>query len=94
LTHTGFAFGTGSAIARKAVDAAVDSMSGSATPAAPSSVDVPKQQPAIKLSGICEPDQAAFVQCLQSNAGDVGKCDFYFTALQQCQANGQANTKY
>jgi hypothetical protein len=80
------AFGTGSAIARRAVDSVVDSFSGSkeapAAPAAPAPTAPQVRAP----MGACSMDQTAFLQCLQQNPGNAGNCDSYYNALQQCQS--------
>ena len=80
----GFAFGTGSALARTAVDSIFSG--GSSTPAA---APAPAPAPAAtlpKAGGPCETDNTAFLQCLNQNQGNVSACDFYFNALQSCQS--------
>jgi len=83
----GFAFGTGSALAREAVGS-VFGGSGSAAPAAPApQQEQPMQQPMQSaMPQACEFDQKQFVQCLQQNAGNVSACDQYYSALQMCQS--------
>ena len=80
----GFAFGTGSSLARNAVDSVLHGGS-DATPQAAQQQQqqqaVAPQQPTLA----CEMDKNAFVECLNNNAGNVSSCDFYFQALQQCQ---------
>lgn len=39
----------------------------------------------------CEPDQKAFLNCLEKNPGDVSTCQFYMDMFNQCRA-AQANT--
>jgi hypothetical protein len=84
----GFAFGTGSAIAREAVGAAMGAFSGGEkTPAPQAPVQQPmQQQQSYKSDGPCALDQNSFTQCLQQNAGNSGACDFYYSALQSCQS--------
>ncbi|KAG2768657.1 hypothetical protein PC129_g18386 [Phytophthora cactorum] len=78
----GFAFGTGSAIARHGVNAVVDSFSGSkeepvaAAPVAP----VAKSSAAV-----CASDNKAFLECIDRNSNDVSACQFYLDALNQCK---------
>ena len=81
------AFGTGSAIARRAVDSVVDSFSSKdSAPAAPA--QAPAQR-APAVTGPCAIDNTAFLQCMQQNANNISACDSYYQALQQCQsANG------
>ena len=85
----GFAFGTGSALARTAVDAVFSGGSKEQAPAAPAPVapqqpqSLQTQQP--QYSGACSVDQKAFTDCLHANAGNAGSCDYYFNALKACQ---------
>jgi hypothetical protein len=37
----------------------------------------------------CDDHSQAFYQCLTQNQGNVTACQFYFDALQQCQAASQ-----
>eukprot|EP00475_Leptophrys_vorax_P008456 TRINITY_DN1548_c0_g1_i1.p1 TRINITY_DN1548_c0_g1~~TRINITY_DN1548_c0_g1_i1.p1 ORF type:complete len:156 (-),score=39.06 TRINITY_DN1548_c0_g1_i1:156-623(-) len=80
----GFAFGTGSSIAHRAVDsvmgprhsgAETDSVVDQAMPAAVA----PKQM------SNCQMDLSNFQQCLSQNNNDIASCQFYFDMLNQCQ---------
>ena len=82
----GMAFGTGSAIAHRAVGAVAGSMSGGSdnqqqtqqpSPAAPAAVQ--------SDNSACQVDLNAFNKCMRENGNSVTSCDFYFQALQQCQ---------
>ncbi|KAF4316475.1 hypothetical protein G195_010111 [Phytophthora kernoviae 00238/432] len=83
----GFAFGTGSAIARHGVNAVVDSFSGSK--------DEPVAQPvtaapapatrALGVAAVCASDNKAFLDCIDRNTHDVAACQFYLDALNQCK---------
>ena len=70
----GFAFGTGSSIARGAVGAAGDALFGgsaseqAAQPAAQQAAAAPAAQDA------CAVDKRAFYQCLETSNGDADKC--------------------
>jgi len=80
----GFAFGTGSSIARHGVDAMMGGGGGAQQqqqeyPAAPSAT------PAARAMGPCDRDQQQFLQCLQSNNGNASACEIYFQTLQDCQ---------
>ncbi len=79
----GMAFGTGSAIAHRAVDAVAGPRvvqhehtnapsDGSSAAAAPS-------------MGGCDSAKSDFDRCLSDNSGNVGACQFYFDLLNQCQ---------
>jgi hypothetical protein len=84
----GFAFGTGSAIAHRAVGAVADSLSGKSD--APSRSEAPAAVPAPAPSvtaGPCDLDLQAFNKCMRENRNDVTSCDFYYQALQSCQAD-------
>ncbi|KAI8897491.1 hypothetical protein BC833DRAFT_593545 [Globomyces pollinis-pini] len=34
----------------------------------------------------CEPDQKAFMKCLETNSNDINACQFYLDMLKQCQS--------
>ena len=77
----GFAFGTGSSVAREAVHGI---MGGSSQPApAP---EVQQQAPSMQADR-CEFDQKALLACLNNNPGNAQSCDVYMDALRSCQAN-------
>lgn len=81
----GFAFGTGSAIARSMVDSVMGG--GSSSQPAPQQ---PMQQAPVtpyQSAGVCDMDSKAFYQCLQDNKNNASSCDFYYNALQACQQN-------
>lgn len=85
----GMAFGTGSAIAHRAVGAVAGALTGGgeAAPeqaqaqAAPAAI----QQPAQQTQGVCAQDKQMFYECLQINRGDQQACSFLYEQLQQCQ---------
>ena len=82
------AFGTGSAIAHRAVDSVVNSFSGKDKESAPAAPAAPAQR-APAATGPCSIDNTSFLQCMQQNANNISACDSYYQALQQCQsANG------
>merc|ERR1719330_284182 len=86
----GMAFGTGSAIAHRAVGAAANAMTGG------SADEVPREQmmaPEVaapqetQLSGPCASDKEMFFDCLKVNQGDQQACSFLYDALKTCQVN-------
>jgi len=87
----GMAFGTGSAIAHRAVGAVAGSMSGGSEgeqqqqmEAAPSmQMDQQQQQ----IQGPCAYDKEMFFDCLKQNKGDQESCSFLYQQLQSCQRN-------
>lgn len=87
----GFAFGTGSALARQAVGAVFGggSTPAPAAPQQPPTASTPAPYPpAASFSGPqgCELDQREFMACLQRNPSNASNCDQYFNALQACQS--------
>lgn len=89
----GMAFGTGSAIAHRAIGAAADSMSGDSgdqeremSTVAPDEMQVHQNQGA-GLTGPCAQDKTMFFDCLKVNQGDQQACGFLYETLQTCQRN-------
>jgi len=87
----GMAFGTGSAIAHRAVGAVAGSMSGGdgeqpqQMEAAPAQqMDQQQQQ---QMQGPCAYDKEMFFDCLKQNKGDQESCSFLYQQLQSCQRN-------
>ena len=82
----GMAFGTGSAIAHRAVGAVAGSFGGGGSEAAPEQPQVMQQQPQqSQLMGACAQDKQMFYECLQVNKGDQQACSFLYEQLQACQ---------
>ncbi|CAM9779942.1 unnamed protein product [Pylaiella littoralis] len=80
----GFAFGTGSSIAHRAVGSIVGGGgSGSSEPEAENAQEPSTHQQL--QSDPCDMDKQNFGQCLQNNNNDVTACQFVFEALQTCQ---------
>jgi coiled-coil-helix-coiled-coil-helix domain-containing protein 10 len=90
----GMAFGTGSAIAHRAVGAVAGAMGGGGGSNDPQ-VDMANQQQMQpmqmqqqpQLSGACGQDKQMFFECLQMNRGDQQSCAFLYDQLQMCQRN-------
>ena len=89
----GMAFGTGSAIAHRAVGAAAEALTGgggsSAPPAQQQPVDQYQSQQMMQQQpqGVCANDKQTFFECLQMNRGDQQACQFLYDQLQSCQQN-------
>lgn len=85
----GMAFGTGSAIAHRAVGAVAGAMSGdNSDKSQPIQAPTPAPQvPQSSYQGACSVDLTAFNNCMRENNNNVTACDFYYQALQQCQAS-------
>lgn len=87
----GMAFGTGSAIAHRAVGAAAGAMSGDGGEQGQyeeqqQPIDAMQQQNQ-QLQGACANDKQMFYECLQVNKGDQEACSFLYDQLKQCQLN-------
>jgi hypothetical protein len=84
---SGMAFGTGSAIAHRAVGAVAGSMGGGGGEAehAPAEVAGDSMMQQQQLQGSCGQDKTMFFECLQVNRGDQQACSFLYDQLQQCQ---------
>merc|ERR1712137_14824 len=87
----GMAFGTGSAIAHRAVGAAAGAMSGGGeSDQQPVEVAGQYQQAPQMIQGACSNDKQMFFECLQVNRGDQQACSFLYDQLQQCQMQQNA----
>lgn len=87
----GMAFGTGSAIAHRAVGAVAGSFGGggSEQQAAPEYAQgsMPAQEMQQQFQGACAMDKQMYYECLQTNKGDQEVCQFLYDQLMQCQQN-------
>jgi hypothetical protein len=87
----GMAFGTGSAIAHRAVGAVANSFGGGGGDAP--AVDQQQQVAAAPMigqqqaQGPCAYDKEMFFDCLKQNKGDQESCSFLYQQLQSCQRN-------
>jgi coiled-coil-helix-coiled-coil-helix domain-containing protein 10 len=89
----GMAFGTGSAIAHRAVGAVAGSFGGGsseqsgAEPSqmAPASSYDSTQLNSQQMAGPCAQDKQMFYECLQMNRGDQQACAFLYDQLKHCQ---------
>lgn len=81
---SGMAFGTGSAIAHRAVGAVTGSFGGSseAEQEAPVVEAAEQSQPQAQA---CFRDQKAFLDCLNVNQNDISSCQFYLDQFNQCK---------
>ena len=97
MVAQGMAFGTGSAIAHRAVGAATNAVTGggsSSEGAAAKQEASQPQQAEQQFGGACALDQKGLYQCLQENSGNAAACQYYFDALKQCQENAQYQQQY
>lgn len=80
---SGMAFGAGSAIAHKAVDAAASAMTGGSAPK-------PAAPVAPAVDGPCFAEQTNFTKCLQNYNNDATMCTSFFQNLTSCQTDAKA----
>ncbi|KAL7562978.1 hypothetical protein ACA910_018616 [Epithemia clementina (nom. ined.)] len=90
----GMAFGTGSAIAHRAVGAASDSMFGGGSSnqaAAPEYAQGAMEQSVTSTvdSGLCATDKRMYYDCIKDNRDDQAVCQFLLDQLKSCQQNNQ-----
>ncbi|GAB4848807.1 hypothetical protein Ancab_003601 [Ancistrocladus abbreviatus] len=85
----GMAFGTGSAVAHRAVDAVVgprtiqhETVVSETASAAPASITN-----SVTGSDACGIHSKAFQDCLNTYGSDISKCQFYLDMLNECRRN-------
>jgi len=86
----GMAFGTGSAIAHRAVGAVANSFGGGGDDAPAVDQQQVAAAPAMgqqQVQGPCASDKEMFFDCLKQNKGDQDSCSFLYQQLQSCQRN-------
>jgi len=86
----GLAFGTGSAIAHRAVGAVFGSMGGGSSTAPAPAVAAAAPQSANNSSS-CDSHQQEFTQCLKLNRNDIASCQMYMDNFQQCTSDSRLN---
>lgn len=80
---TGMAMGTGSALGHRAVDAVL----GSRHPEPAAATEAAQQL--VAENAPCSEQAKAFAECMSYSGGDMGPCQQYFDAMQQCRLNLQ-----
>lgn len=79
------ALGTGSAIAHRTIDSAWGAMSGGGG-AAPEPAQVQAgAQHLQEARHPCADAATQFAECMSRSNGDMGACDFFYNAMQQCK---------
>lgn len=76
-------------MAHRAVDAMMGPRGGGGSEAAPAPVAAAPEAyapPPTAAEGPCGAQAKAFAECMSRNNGDMGACQFYFEAMQQCKA--------
>lgn len=85
----GMAWGTGTSVARHAVDSMIGGGKEEA-PAAPAAAPAPAYQAPSSYapqSGGCNDQVKAFSDCMSNNNGDMGACNYFFESMQQCKVS-------
>nr|CCA25387.1 conserved hypothetical protein [Albugo laibachii Nc14]CCA25460.1 conserved hypothetical protein [Albugo laibachii Nc14] len=80
----GMAFGTGSAMAHRAVGAVANSIGGSDSNEAPVSVNEQTQQCDNSVN-VCVSHQKEFLECLNAHVNDISSCQFQLDKYNQCK---------
>ncbi|CAA6663093.1 unnamed protein product [Spirodela intermedia] len=90
LLRVGMAFGTGSAVAHRAVDAVMgprtvqhEYVDSGAAPAAAA--------PTAVGADSCNIHSRAFQDCINSNGADISKCQFYLDMLNECRRGSSSS---
>ncbi|XP_042062325.1 uncharacterized protein C6C3.02c-like isoform X1 [Salvia splendens] len=86
----GMAFGTGSAMAHRAVDAVMGPRTIQHETVASEAVAAPS--PSMGGSEACGPHNKAFQDCLNSYGSDITKCQFFMDMLAECRRNLGSNS--
>ncbi|KAK4254200.1 hypothetical protein QN277_009613 [Acacia crassicarpa] len=88
----GMAFGTGSAVAHRAVDAVMGPRTiHHETVAAEGAATAPAPTANSLGSDACGVHTKAFQDCLNSYGNDISKCQFYMDMLAECRKNSSAS---
>ncbi|KAI3770092.1 hypothetical protein L6452_01213 [Arctium lappa] len=80
----GMAFGTGSAVAHRAVDSVMGPRTIQHETVVAAATDAAANNP---VSDACGMHSKAFLDCLNSSGSDIGKCQFYMDMLSECRKN-------
>eukprot|EP00262_Sarcandra_glabra_P019043 TRINITY_DN7029_c0_g3_i1.p1 TRINITY_DN7029_c0_g3~~TRINITY_DN7029_c0_g3_i1.p1 ORF type:complete len:147 (+),score=29.49 TRINITY_DN7029_c0_g3_i1:115-555(+) len=86
----GMAFGTGSAVAHRAVDAIVGPRTIQHETVASEATAAPAPTMNSGGSDACNVHSRAFQDCLNNYGSDISKCQFYLDMLSECRRNSGA----
>lgn len=83
------AFGTGSAIAHRAVGAIMGGGSSSSSEPAAAAAPAPSAAPVAlsQASSQCDSYQRDFSRCLRENKSDIASCQMYMDSFDSCKAS-------
>ena len=93
----GMAFGTGSAIAHRAVGAAAGAMSGDGDSESASdnaTANTSAGAEANQQPQSCDVDTNKFYECLDEKGGNISECQFFFDMMQQCQKESEQRSQF
>ncbi|GMP38858.1 hypothetical protein CsSME_00009957 [Camellia sinensis var. sinensis] len=83
----GMAFGTGSAVAHRAVDAVVGPRTIQHETVVSEAASAPAPATNSMGSDACSVQSKAFQDCLNFYGNDISKCQFYMDMLSECKRN-------
>ncbi|KAK6156754.1 hypothetical protein DH2020_011002 [Rehmannia glutinosa] len=83
----GMAFGTGSAVAHRAVDAVMGPRTIQHETVVSEAVASASAPTASSMGEACSMQSKAFQDCLNSSGNDISKCQFYMDMLADCRRN-------
>ncbi|XP_052205492.1 uncharacterized protein LOC127810196 isoform X2 [Diospyros lotus] len=83
----GMAFGTGSAVAHRAVDAVLGPRTIQHETVVSEAAAAPAPATSTMGSDACSVHSKAFQDCLNSYGNDISKCQFYMDMLAECKRN-------
>ncbi|TMW99272.1 hypothetical protein EJD97_002820 [Solanum chilense] len=87
----GMAFGTGSAVAHRAVDAVMGPRTIQHETVVAEAAAAPVSAASSAGSDACGVHTKAFQDCINSSGSDIGKCQFYMDMLSECRRNSMMN---
>ncbi|KQK13749.1 uncharacterized protein C6C3.02c [Brachypodium distachyon] len=88
----GMAFGTGSAVAHRAVDAVMGPRTIQHENVVSEAVATPAPMGNTAGSGSCDNPSKAFQDCINHYGSDISKCQFYLDMLNECRRGGAGST--
>ena len=83
----GMAFGTGSAIAHRAVGAVANSFGGGSEAAQEATPAAQHTEQQIQQTGACSAERQIYYDCLRDNKDDGAVCQFLLEQLKACNQN-------
>ncbi|KAF3649246.1 hypothetical protein BC332_13147 [Capsicum chinense] len=87
----GMAFGTGSAVAHRAVDAVMGPRTIQHETIVAEAVAAPVPTTSGAGYDACSVHTKAFQDCINSSGSDIGKCQFYMDMVSECRRNSMMN---